>query len=462
MLSQLRRIRRWQWVSGFGALVVAGVVAGSCGRPLDDDDEDLIVTRDGLSCGVERWAVKTGSDPDVAAVNLTPVDTTVSTLAAIAAPAILPDMRLAPVELTTYRLRDVTLTGYRLEPDGDLHLIVSDGSQTLIVEIPAPDCVDASSPFLASIQGTREAFLATHAVTTSLTSTREIVTVVGVGFFDFLHGQTGVAPNGLELHAVLSLCSGVGCSSASAGGFRLSVSTADVRLSQGGTASIVLSSTSNGLPQSIELSLSAPPDGVSATLGPATIVSGLSSTVTFEATSSAPSQSATVVVTGVGPTMQQTVKLSLTVGLGSGGPVNGGFESGLTGWSVTGDAQIVAEPHAGLLALELNGATLPGSATATQSFEVPAGAGWLVVWYRGLCEAGSGSISVELTDANGLPLAWLLPASCASATWTQLTTDVSALAGRQVKLVLSAEQDPEGHGVYALFDDVSFWPAPPR
>ena len=27
--------------------------------------------------------------------------------------------------------------------------------------------------------------------------------VTGVAFFDFLHGQTGVAPNGIELHPVL-------------------------------------------------------------------------------------------------------------------------------------------------------------------------------------------------------------------------------------------------------------------
>jgi hypothetical protein len=28
-------------------------------------------------------------------------------------------------------------------------------------------------------------------------------TIRGIGFFDFLHGQTGVAPNGIELHPVL-------------------------------------------------------------------------------------------------------------------------------------------------------------------------------------------------------------------------------------------------------------------
>jgi hypothetical protein len=28
-------------------------------------------------------------------------------------------------------------------------------------------------------------------------------TIDGVGFFDFLHGQRGVAPNGIELHPAL-------------------------------------------------------------------------------------------------------------------------------------------------------------------------------------------------------------------------------------------------------------------
>jgi hypothetical protein len=30
--------------------------------------------------------------------------------------------------------------------------------------------------------------------------------VTGVAFFDFQHGQTGVAPNAIELHPVLAFC----------------------------------------------------------------------------------------------------------------------------------------------------------------------------------------------------------------------------------------------------------------
>jgi hypothetical protein len=42
--------------------------------------------------------------------------------------------------------------------------------------------------------------------------------VVGVAFFDYKHGQTGVAPNGIELHPVLGFAclSKVGATSAAA------------------------------------------------------------------------------------------------------------------------------------------------------------------------------------------------------------------------------------------------------
>ena len=36
------------------------------------------------------------------------------------------------------------------------------------------------------------------------TSLQGAALVTGVGFFDFIHGQTGVAPNGIELHPVLA------------------------------------------------------------------------------------------------------------------------------------------------------------------------------------------------------------------------------------------------------------------
>lgn len=34
---------------------------------------------------------------------------------------------------------------------------------------------------------------------------RPLVWITGVGFFDYVHGQRGVAPNGIELHPVLDV-----------------------------------------------------------------------------------------------------------------------------------------------------------------------------------------------------------------------------------------------------------------
>jgi hypothetical protein len=39
----------------------------------------------------------------------------------------------------------------------------------------------------------------------------EPVSLAGVGFFDFRHHQTGLAPNAIELHPVLDICFGTDC-----------------------------------------------------------------------------------------------------------------------------------------------------------------------------------------------------------------------------------------------------------
>jgi hypothetical protein len=35
--------------------------------------------------------------------------------------------------------------------------------------------------------------------------------MAGVGYMDSLHGQPGVATNGMEIHPVLAICFGKGC-----------------------------------------------------------------------------------------------------------------------------------------------------------------------------------------------------------------------------------------------------------
>jgi hypothetical protein len=47
--------------------------------------------------------------------------------------------------------------------------------------------------------------LSPAAMAPALTRVTEPVTLQGLGFFDFAHGQDGVAPNAIELHPVISI-----------------------------------------------------------------------------------------------------------------------------------------------------------------------------------------------------------------------------------------------------------------
>ena len=164
------------------------------------------------SCGVERWSVKTGTDADAGLINLqSPTQTTIASLISLPAPTNLPsNNRIQPTETTVFQLQ-ATLTEYKLESDSDYHLILSDGSgHTMISEMASPSCVGSSSRLLSGIQNARSEFNARYTPTSSFQIANVPVTITGVGFFDFQHGQTGVAPNGIELHAVLDIQFGTG------------------------------------------------------------------------------------------------------------------------------------------------------------------------------------------------------------------------------------------------------------
>ena len=159
------------------------------------------------ACGRERWPVKTGTDADAAHIDLGTVNpTTIQHLASLAPPAALPqDSRIPPVEVTVYQVQ-ATLTGFKQEPDSDYHLILSDGTRTMIAEIPDPACVGKGSPLLPGIELARTQFDARyHPSTDHFTHVSVPVTVTGVGFWDFDHGQDGVAPNAIELHPVRNI-----------------------------------------------------------------------------------------------------------------------------------------------------------------------------------------------------------------------------------------------------------------
>jgi len=170
----------------------------------------ITITVQAPTCGVERWAVKTGTDANAGAVDLNhPVRTTVSALRSIVAPTLNPnppyDPRFAPTENTVFVVNGY-ITQYKLETDVDYHIVLTDpAGHTMVTEIPSPACDGSSGPFDALVAAVRARFDNRFTATDFFQTVNVPVQMTGVGFFDFLHGQTGVAPNGIELHPILNI-----------------------------------------------------------------------------------------------------------------------------------------------------------------------------------------------------------------------------------------------------------------
>ena len=163
----------------------------------------------GGACGVERWSVKTLQDPAGRALNLSRgTKTTVPKLRALPVRRGPGGSRGRGVESTVYEVR-ARLVEAKIEEDSDIHLVIRSltSSGTMIVELPlAPSCTPgATNGAKTRMRNARSAFVAACGVpsASSFTKLTGKATIRGVGFFDFIHGQTGVAPSGIELHPVL-------------------------------------------------------------------------------------------------------------------------------------------------------------------------------------------------------------------------------------------------------------------
>jgi hypothetical protein len=167
-------------------------------------------------CGTERWDIKTLSDPAAKQVDLTPKTATVKELYDMTAPT--EGATRNTSEKKTYTVH-AKLVGYKIEfdkknntGDHDFHIVIQDmnGPETMVVEIPDPQCGGVcSSGERAAILQARKSFLNGVAQPPEASfrtlATPVDVDITGVLFFDFAHGQTGLAKNCVELHPVLSI-----------------------------------------------------------------------------------------------------------------------------------------------------------------------------------------------------------------------------------------------------------------
>ena len=190
-----------------GRVFNGGICVCPSGQTWASIEQICHATEPATVCGVERWSIKTASDAGVASVNATPTVTTIDALVSMQVPAGATSsaLRIAPVETSNYVL-DGILTDYRLTEDSDYHLVLrSARGETMIVEAPHPDCVNPASRFLSQIISVRAAIDAAIAPTPSFKSSSISMRPTGLGFFDDIHGQRGVAANGIELHPLLAI-----------------------------------------------------------------------------------------------------------------------------------------------------------------------------------------------------------------------------------------------------------------
>ncbi len=178
-------------------------------------------TNDYVGCGSERWTVKTGADSQAATISLTPTETTIAALVALNGgktysnpPA---NSRISPDETNLVFLRDINLVYARAESDSDYHLGIQDAAMNkMIAEIPYPGsngkCLNVGNPWSCLISHARAAADTRLAPSSSGHDPGLVATIVGVPFYDYPHGQTDEAPNGIEIHPVLAICFGQGCS----------------------------------------------------------------------------------------------------------------------------------------------------------------------------------------------------------------------------------------------------------
>jgi hypothetical protein len=113
--------------------------------------------------------------------------------------------RYAGVEDKTYKVV-CHVTIKKSETDNDYHLVLSDGTHTMIGEIPDPTCSAAASSAFTSQYLAARNFVDTYIGPGNISSVSiPQVEVYGVAFVDPPHGQTGAAPNNLELHPILNI-----------------------------------------------------------------------------------------------------------------------------------------------------------------------------------------------------------------------------------------------------------------
>lgn len=156
-------------------------------------------------CDAVRTEVRVAADVDAARIATLPLPASIDALRNLPAPRPLPQQhRVDPVETTTYSVT-ATLLEYAGSGDDDRQLVLADeAGRTIIATIPGAPCA-GGSPFAAAIERARTEFDSRFPPAAAFRPGGVAVEISGIGFFDFLQDQRGLAPNGFALRPVTSI-----------------------------------------------------------------------------------------------------------------------------------------------------------------------------------------------------------------------------------------------------------------
>ncbi len=162
---------------------------------------------DSSGCGgVERWSIKVFTDTAAHTIDFTPKATSITHLCHIDTPKITTTMpRFDSIEDSTYVVICNILEKLN-ESDSDCHLVLTDGNDTMIGEIPDPNCTSVmASPKVSEFVVCRHWVDSVIGKSTNTHVSIAPVKVTGVAFLDPPHNQTGRARNNVELHSIIDI-----------------------------------------------------------------------------------------------------------------------------------------------------------------------------------------------------------------------------------------------------------------
>jgi len=260
-------------------------------------------------------------------------------------------------------------------------------------------------------------------------------------------------------------------SSGSTPSFTLTASPTSVTVQQGASGTSTITTTvSGGYNNSIALSASGMPSGVTASYNPSSIPapgSGTSTlTLTVGSSAAVGTYTINVIATGFGG-LTDTATVSLTVtGAGSNLVQNGGFETGsFTDWTVAGGVLptvSAAEAHSGSYSALLGKTTEPevnGNSSIYQTIKIPSTANkaTLTFWYwPGTDDTISYAYQEALIqNTSGTTLAKVLKVASNAQAWTQVTYDLTSHKGKTIRLYFAVHGNGYSDYVYMYLDDVS-------